>query len=89
MKLPCLLRAAWLAVPQVLTPLPPAASAVVTLKPVFALPARVIAHAGTHHDWEDFSRERLLAGGSLQTYYPLHEDARGEYELWRKAKLPR
>jgi hypothetical protein len=26
----------------------------------------------------------LLQGGSLQRYYPLHDDARGEYEAWRK-----
>ena len=51
-----------------------------------ALAARVIEHAGTHHDWEDFSRERLLAGGSLQTYYPLHESARAEYDAWRRKR---
>ncbi len=51
-----------------------------------AYATRVIEHAGTHHDWEDFSREKLLAGGSLQTYYPLHELARAEYEAWLKAK---
>ena len=47
---------------------------------------RVIDHAGTHHDWEDFARERLLAGGALQTYYPLHDSARAEYEAWRGKK---
>jgi hypothetical protein len=26
-----------------------------------------------------------MAGESLQRYYPLHNDARGEYEEWRKA----
>jgi regulator of RNase E activity RraA len=49
-----------------------------------ALAAKVIEHAGTHHDWEDFSREMLAKGGSLQKYYPLSEAARPEYEEWRK-----
>ena len=50
-----------------------------------ALAAKVIEHAGAHHDWEDFSREMLLKGGSLQRYYPLSDAARPEYEAWRKA----
>ena len=49
-----------------------------------ALAAQVIEHAGTHHEWEDFSKHMLLQGGSLQRYYPLHDDARGEYDAWRK-----
>jgi regulator of RNase E activity RraA len=50
-----------------------------------ALAPMVIEHAGVHHDWEDFSRAMLLAGGSLQRYYPLSDAARHEYEEWRKA----
>ncbi|RVD35868.1 ribonuclease activity regulator RraA, partial [Mesorhizobium sp. M8A.F.Ca.ET.023.02.2.1] len=38
-----------------------------------------------HHDWEEFSREKLMQGGSLQRYYPLHPSANDEYEAWRKA----
>ena len=49
------------------------------------LAAQVLEHAGTHHDWEDFSREMLLRGGTLQRYYPLSDAARPEYEEWRKA----
>jgi regulator of RNase E activity RraA len=49
-----------------------------------ALAAKVIEHAGIHHDWEDFSREMLAKGGSLQKYYPLSDAARPEYEQWRK-----
>lgn len=49
-----------------------------------ALAAKVIESAGTHHEWEDFSKHMLLQGGSLQRYYPLHDDARGEYDAWRK-----
>jgi regulator of RNase E activity RraA len=48
--------------------------------------ARVIERAGVQHGWEDFSRERLRAGGAMQRYYPLHEDARAEYEAWKAAR---
>ena len=27
---------------------------------------------------------KLMEGAPLQRYYPLHDDARGEYEEWRK-----
>ncbi len=50
-----------------------------------ALAPQVIEQAGKHHDWEDFSRMKLMQGAPLQRYYPLHEDARAEYEAWRKA----
>jgi len=43
----------------------------------------VIVQASQSHDWEDFSRMKLQAGEPLQRYYPLHDDARGEYEEWR------
>jgi regulator of RNase E activity RraA len=46
---------------------------------------KVIEHAGTHHEWEDFSRAMLAKGGSLQRYYPLSDAARPEYEEWRKS----
>jgi len=49
-----------------------------------AMAEKVIEHAGAHHDWEDFSREMLSRGGSLQRYYPLSDQARPEYEEWRK-----
>jgi regulator of RNase E activity RraA len=49
-----------------------------------ALAPKVIEHAGTHHDWEDFSRAMLAKGGSLKRYYPLSDAARPEYEEWRK-----
>jgi len=39
----------------------------------------------THHaEWEEFSRMKLLQGGELSRYYPLSEEARPEYEEWRK-----
>ncbi len=48
-----------------------------------ALAERVMEEAGKHHDWEDFSRERLAAGGDLRRYYPLQPDAQAEYETWK------
>ncbi|KFL31535.1 dimethylmenaquinone methyltransferase [Devosia riboflavina] len=49
-----------------------------------ALAAEVIERSSQHHEWEDFSRMKLKQGAPLQRYYPLHQDARGEYEEWRK-----
>jgi regulator of RNase E activity RraA len=46
--------------------------------------AALIETATTHAEWEEFSRERLLAGGHLSRYYPLSEEARPEYEQWKK-----
>ena len=47
------------------------------------LAAQVIDAANKHHEWEDFSRERLAAGGDLRRYYPLSDAARPEYEAWK------
>ncbi|MCZ8097176.1 MAG: ribonuclease activity regulator RraA [Alsobacter sp.] len=44
---------------------------------------RCIDEANRHHEWEDFSREMLSQGGDLRRYYPLHDDARPEYEAWK------
>lgn len=56
-----------------------------------AVPARVAAELAERgavwHDWEDFSRERLLAGGDLKLYYPLHKDAEPEFEAWKRERL--
>jgi regulator of RNase E activity RraA len=41
--------------------------------------------ASEHAEWEEFSRIRLSEGGDLRKYYPLREDARQEYEAWRRA----
>ena len=40
--------------------------------------------AQAHAEWEDFSRMKLAEGGHLRKYYPLSEEARAEYEIWRK-----
>jgi regulator of RNase E activity RraA len=51
-----------------------------------ALAEQVIRNASVHHEWEAFSREKLMQGAPLQRYYPLHADAWPEYEAWKKAK---
>ncbi|KAA0971997.1 ribonuclease activity regulator RraA [Aureimonas fodinaquatilis] len=55
-----------------------------------AVPAQmaedVLARAEKHHQWEGFSKERLLEGGELKRYYPLHADAQAEYEDWLKSR---
>ncbi|HEX3349733.1 MAG TPA: hypothetical protein VHS58_16705 [Acetobacteraceae bacterium] len=48
-----------------------------------ALAPEVVKKASEHHEWEDFSRERLAAGGDLRRYYPLKDEARPEYEKWK------
>jgi regulator of RNase E activity RraA len=50
-----------------------------------ALAERVLAEAKSHAEWEEFSKLKLLEGGDLRRYYPLHKDAQAEYEAWRKA----
>lgn len=57
----------------------------VVVVPVKMAPA-LLAKAGEHHEWEEFSRERLAAGGDLRRYYPLMDSQREEYEAWRKAR---
>jgi regulator of RNase E activity RraA len=47
---------------------------------------KVIEEATKHHEWEEFSRERLQQGGDLRRYYPLHPDAEPEYQEWRRKK---
>ena len=51
-----------------------------------ALAPQLLRAASEHAEWEDFSRLRLAAGGDLQKYYPLSEEARAEYEAWRAAQ---
>lgn len=51
-----------------------------------ALIDEVIARSSTHHDWEEFSRIKLLEGGDMRRYYPLSEEARPEYEAWVRSQ---
>ncbi len=54
-----------------------------------ALAEEMIEKAHKDHGWEEFSREKLLAGESLKRYYPLHQDAWPEYEAWLEARKTR
>ncbi len=51
-----------------------------------ALAPELLHKASSHAEWEEFSRMRLSEGGDLRKYYPLSEDARAEYEAWRKTQ---
>jgi regulator of RNase E activity RraA len=42
--------------------------------------------ASEHVEWEEFSRMKLAEGGDLRKYYPLTDEARAEYEAWRKTQ---
>ena len=46
------------------------------------------AKAAVHVEWEEFSRLKLSEGGDLRKYYPLSDEARAEYEAWRRAQAP-
>src|ERR1051326_7040702 len=52
-----------------------------------ALAPQLAAKASEHVEWEEFSRLKLSQGGDLRKYYPLSDEARGEYEEWRKAQM--
>lgn len=46
----------------------------------------LIEKAQSHEDWEVFSRLRIAEGGALSKYYPLDDEASGEYQQWRNAQ---
>jgi regulator of RNase E activity RraA len=54
------------------------------------IPANLVAavreKASVHHEWEEFSRLRLREGGDLRRYYPLSDNARPEYETWKRSQ---
>jgi regulator of RNase E activity RraA len=50
------------------------------------LAPELLKRASEHAEWEEFSRMRLAEGGDLRKYYPLSDEARGEYEAWRDAQ---
>ena len=50
------------------------------------LAPELLEKASVHAEWEDFSRMKLAEGGDLRKYYPLTDEARVEYEVWRKAQ---
>jgi regulator of RNase E activity RraA len=47
-----------------------------------ALAEAMVEKTQKDHGWEEFCREKLMAGAPMQRYYPLHPDAVGEYEAW-------
>ncbi|TFG73452.1 MAG: ribonuclease activity regulator RraA [Anaerolineales bacterium] len=51
-----------------------------------ALAPQLLEKAGAHHEWEVFTKMKLLQGGDLRKYYPLNEEARAEYEIWKKTQ---
>ncbi len=50
------------------------------------LAPQLLKKASEHAEWEDFSRMKLSQGGDLRKYYPLTDEARIEYEEWRKTQ---
>ena len=48
------------------------------------LAPELLGKAGTHAEWEVFTRMRLAQGGELRKYYPLSDEARPEYEEWKE-----
>ena len=49
--------------------------------------AEELAELGqVHAEWEEFSRGKLEEGGDLRRYYPLSDEARPEYEEWKKKR---
>ena len=46
----------------------------------------LLKKASEHREWEEFARLKLAEGGDLRKYYPLREDARAEYEAWRRGQ---
>jgi regulator of RNase E activity RraA len=47
--------------------------------------AEQLAEAGGEHaEWEVFVRIKLAEGGDLRKYYPMTDEARAEYEVWKK-----
>ncbi|MCL6509256.1 MAG: ribonuclease activity regulator RraA [Anaerolineae bacterium] len=50
------------------------------------LAPELLKKASEHVEWEDFTRMKLAQGGDLRKYYPLREDAREEYEAWKRAQ---
>jgi len=50
------------------------------------LAPELIKLGSEHHEWEAFSKQRLMEGGDLRRYYPLSDAARPEYEEWLQAE---
>jgi regulator of RNase E activity RraA len=49
-----------------------------------ALAEQLAEKGGEHAEWEVFTKLKLEQGGDLRKYYPLNEEGRAEYEVWKK-----
>ena len=45
---------------------------------------KVLKETEEHEDWEIFSKLKLENGGEISKYYPLNDEAKKEYEIWKK-----
>lgn len=54
-----------------------------------AAAAELLQKGSAWQEWDEFTRERLLAGGELRRYYPLSDEARPEYEAWKAERAKR
>ena len=45
----------------------------------------LVERAGSHMEWEVFSKLKLSEGADMRKYYPLNEEARKEFEVWVKS----
>ena len=50
------------------------------------LAPEVIRRGSDKRAWEEFTRLKLREGQDIRTYYPLNEEAKAEYALWRAEK---
>jgi regulator of RNase E activity RraA len=51
-----------------------------------SLAPQLAKKATEHVEWEVFTKLKLSEGGELRKYYPLTEEARAEYEEWKKGQ---
>lgn len=56
-----------------------------TVVPI-GLAEQVLQQTLEHQDWEAFSRKRLREGGDISKYYPLSDEGRQEFEVWRASQ---
>lgn len=49
-----------------------------------SLAEQLAEKGGAHAEWEVFTRIKLSEGGDLRKYYPLNDEAKAEYEEWKK-----
>jgi regulator of RNase E activity RraA len=48
-----------------------------------SLAEQLAEKGGEHSDWEVFTRIKLAEGGDLRKYYPLSDEGRAEFEVWK------